>query len=168
MRAVGAPRCSSLVIQDPPVAQRPCPLSKAGIFRIGLKCLVVVLLSGCSWAQSFKALSAATALSLAGDAYTTSRFRHNYDAWRDWRGPGGSSEGYAVAGRCMTEGVSPWLYGKHPGAARAWTVGAAEFGIGEAAALILLHKRSRFWRAPLAMGAFDGLGGTLRNVAVCR
>jgi hypothetical protein len=121
--------------------------------------LVVLVLAASALAQEptvnkkFLALSVAAVGTTFADSYTTLWSTQNWNARK--------------AGVCNVESVSPWLYGTHPTAPRAYGVAAAK-SVGAVGLSYLLRKRrSRLWSVPLIALAGSSGYGVASNMRTC-
>jgi hypothetical protein len=103
--------------------------------------------------KTFVSLAALSTASTFADSYTTTWARQNW-----------------LAGRqnvCNIERQSPFLYGTHPTAARAYSVAAGKSLGSFALAYYLRKHHRRFWSAPLTINAVWSIEGMSQNLAMC-
>jgi hypothetical protein len=144
---------------------KPEPDKQMGLFAATV---AVLLLSLPSFAQAdFWTVATLAMSATAADSYYTGQFQRNYQAWYTWRGPQGA--GNAVAHACMTESGEPFLYGRHPGEFRAWSVGAGKVAAAMSVSLWARKRKSlrRLAGVPLWILAADSSVGAVRNVLHC-
>ena len=103
--------------------------------------------------KAFISLAALSTASTFADSYTTTWARQNWLAGRN--------------DTCNIERQSPYLYGTHPTAVRAYSVATGK-SLGSAALAYYLRKHHRrFWSAPLVITAIWSMEGIGQNLAAC-
>lgn len=70
-------------------------------------------------------------------------------------------------GVCNMEAQSPYLYGTHPTAGRAYAVASAKSAGSILASYYLRKHHSKLWTLPLVATAALSLQGTAQNLATC-
>lgn len=103
--------------------------------------------------KKFIALAIMTTGSTFADSYTT------MFATQNW-----------LAGKtnvCNVEVQSPYLYGTHPTAGRAYAVASAKSAGSLLAAYYLRKHHNKFWSLPLIATSVTGLQGVTQNMRAC-
>ena len=120
----------------------------------------VLLTSVASFAQNGRAFWIASGVNfaaIAADSQTTGRIRARWLAT-----PATETK------PCLSEAGEPWLYGEHPGYARAYEVGALKFAASEILMLALRRSRWRsLWMAPLVYTVGASAHGAIHNAFAC-
>jgi hypothetical protein len=106
--------------------------------------------------KKFMAMAALSVSSTFADSYTTTWAIQN---WKNT--PPGQSRA------CNSESESPWLYGTHPTAGRAYGVAVGKSVGTTVLAYYLKKHRSRFWALPMTINAGFSLQGMSHNVLTC-
>lgn len=87
------------------------------------------------------------------DSYTTLFATQNWQAGK--------------TGVCNMEAQSPYLYGTHPTAGRAYSVAAVKSAGSIFASYYLRKHHSKLWSLPLVANSVMSLQGTAHNLATC-
>jgi hypothetical protein len=103
--------------------------------------------------KKFIALAIITAGSTFADSYTTMFASQNWKAGK--------------TNVCNAEGQSPYLYGTHPTATRAYGVAFAKTAGSIVAARYLRKHHNRFWALPLIGISATSLQGVTQNMNAC-
>jgi hypothetical protein len=101
----------------------------------------------------FLSLALVSTASTFADSYTT------LFATQNWLG--------GKKGVCNAEVQSPYLYGTHPTAGRAYAVASAKSAGSILAAYYLRKHHSKFWSVPLISNSVLSLEGTTQNMIGC-
>ena len=104
--------------------------------------------------RKFLSLAALSTASTFADSFTTLWATDN---WKHGR-----------TGVCNVEAQSPWLYGTHPTAARAYSVAAFKSAGSIFSSYMMKKHSSRFWSVPMAINSAISLQGMSQNLAMCR
>jgi hypothetical protein len=101
----------------------------------------------------FVSLALVSAGSTFADSYTTLFATQNWLAGKK--------------GVCNMEAQSPYLYGIHPTAGRAYAVASAKSAGSILASYYLRKHHSKLWSLPLVANSVLSLQGTAQNLATC-
>ena len=103
--------------------------------------------------KKFLTLAAFSTASTFADSFTTLWATDN------WK--------HGKTGVCNIERQTPWLYGRHPSAGRAFGVAAIK-SAGTIVSSYYMKKRHRkFWSVPLVINTGFSMQGMIQNIAAC-